>query len=330
MSVRATGDNDSTATDTGTISVAGQTTSNQLLLSRLKAGESNVDFSLTFTLSGTDTGTLTVTFPGVFTVTQAATDAGSDDCLTNFDYTATTLIATKTSCSGPITLGGAKITNPGSTGPYTIEWSNDFGSGDVYIVDDDQVSVSSDIDPSLSFNVGTSTSCGGSFSGNGGTLNLGALDSASITTSDTGGVYHICTRVSTNATSGAAVTVKALYGALTSTSTPADTIPSSTATLSAGTEGFGICVGSDVSHTGKDATTPTGADPTAQSPFDSACTTAAHNVGALTTSAQPLWTISGPTQNAFARIFVKAAIAPGTPAHSDYTETVTFIATATY
>jgi hypothetical protein len=136
--------------------------------------------------------------------------------------------------------------------------------------------------------------------------------------------------MTTNASSGAIVTVKALYGSLTSTSTPADTIDSSTATLSAGTEGFGICVGSDGGHTGKDSTTPVGADPTASSPFSSTCNTSNHNVGALTTSTQTVWSISGASQNAFARIFMKAAIAAATPAHDDYTETLTFIGTATY
>ncbi|MEA3249235.1 MAG: hypothetical protein U9Q03_02665, partial [Patescibacteria group bacterium] len=318
------------ATDTGSFDVAGETTSNQLSLSRLKAGETNVDFALTFTLTGTDTGTLTVTFPAQFTVTSAADDPGSDNCLTNFSYTSTTLVATKTSCSGQITLGGATVTNPATPGAYTISWTNDNGSGEVYIVDDDQVSVSSDVDPTLSFNVGTSTSCDGTYSGNGGTLALGSLTTASVTTSDVSGVNHVCTRVTTNATNGAAITVRALYGALTSTSVPADTIDSSTATLSVGSEGFGICVGSDGGHTGLDATTPTGASPTAQSPFSSTCNTTTHNVGALTTSAQSVWTINGASQNAFARVFIKAAIASDTPAHSDYTETLTFIATATY
>ena len=210
LAVRATGDDDSTTTDTDSFDVAGETTSNQLSLSRLAAGETNVDFSLTFTLSDTDTGTLTVTFPAQFTVTAAADDPGSSNCLTNFSFTSTTLVATKTSCSGQITLGGATVTNPATPGAYLISWTNDNGEGEVYITDDDQVTVSSDVDPLLSFNVGTSTSCGTSFAGNGGTLALGSLTTGSVTTSDVSGVEHICTRVSTNATGGAMVTVRAL------------------------------------------------------------------------------------------------------------------------
>jgi hypothetical protein len=152
MAVRATGNDDTTSTDTGTVSVAGQTTDNQILLSRLAVSVTDVDFTLIFTPTGTDTGTLTVTFPAEFTVTQAGQAGSSSGCLSNFSYTSTTLVATKTSCSGATTLSGAKVTNPSSPGAYTITWTNDNGSGQVYIVDSDQVTVSSDVDPSLSFN----------------------------------------------------------------------------------------------------------------------------------------------------------------------------------
>jgi hypothetical protein len=240
------------------------------------------------------------------------------------------LVATKTSCAGATTLGGAHLTNPSSPGVYTITWTNDNGSGDVVITDDDQINVSSNVDPSLSFNVGTSSSCDGTFSGNGGTLALGTLDPGSVASSDASGVSHICTRVTTNAAVGAAVSVRSLYASLASASAPTDAINSSTATLVPGTEGYGICVGSDVGHTGKDVTTPVGADPTAQAPFASACNVTTHNVGGLTTSAQTIWNLSGVSQNAFARVFLKAAISVLTPAHGDYTDTLTFIATATY
>jgi hypothetical protein len=304
------------------------TLSNAVTLSRLSAGALatvRVDFTLQNTLSGG----LTVTFPDGFTV-QSAPTSGSG-CLSGFGYSSSTMTATKTDCSGAVYFTGGTVTNHSTPGPYEITWINDDpGGASVYIVDDDQVSVSSDIDPTLSFNVGTSTSCDGTYSSNGGTLALGTLDTGNVTTSDVSGVNHICTRVTTNATGGAAVTVRALYGALTSASVPADTIHSSTATLSAGTEGFGICVGSTGGHTGKDATTPAGADPTAQSPFASTCDSSTHNVGALTTGTQAVWSISGPSQNAFARVFMKAAVAADTPAHDDYTDTVTFIATATY
>ena len=58
--------------------------------------------------------------------------------------------------------------------------------------------------------------------------------------------------------------------------------------------------------------------------------TAAEGVGGLTASAQNLWTLSTSSQNAFARIFLKAAISGTTPAHNDYTDTLTFVASGTY
>ncbi|MEA3249154.1 MAG: hypothetical protein U9Q03_02245 [Patescibacteria group bacterium] len=305
------------------------TLSNSVLLDRLAASATSVNVRVEFTLQNTLDGTLTVTFPGAFTVTAAPTSGSG--CLSAFGYTATTMYATKTSCSGAIYFTGGTVTNPNTPGAYEITWVNDDPGGtSVYITDDDQISVSSDVDPTVSFNIGTSTSCDGTFSGNGGTLALGSLTTSSVTTSDVSGVNHICTRLSTNASAGAIVTATSLYGALTSTSVPADTIDSATATLVAGTEGYGICVGSDGAHTGEDSTTPAGASPSAQSPFSSTCNSTTHNVGVLTTGTQTVWSISGPSQNAFARVFMKAAIAGATPAHDDYTDTVTFIATATY
>ncbi|HTK04301.1 MAG TPA: hypothetical protein VL500_01860, partial [Candidatus Eisenbacteria bacterium] len=117
---------------------------------------------------------------------------------------------------------------------------------------------------------------------------------------------------------------------LKSVSTPTDTIPSSTATLTAGTTGYGLCAGSGGGDSGKDATTPAGATPTASSPWNGSCSTSAHAVGGLTTSPQTVWSLSGPSQNAFFRLFLKAAISPSVPAHTDYADVLTFIATGTY
>jgi hypothetical protein len=88
-----------------------------------------------------------------------------------------------------------------------------------------------------------------------------------------------------------------------------------------------MCVGSGGGDTGVDGL---GASPSAVSPFDGSCSTSSHQVGGLTTSPQVVWSISGPAQNAFARLFLKAAISTSTNAHNDYTDTLTFIATGTY
>ena len=126
------------------------------------------------------------------------------------------------------------------------------------------------------------------------------------------------------------MTVRSANGALVSASTPADQIVSASATLAAGTAGYGLCVGSGGGDTGRDVTTPVGAMPTASAPFNGACTTSSHAVGALTTSVQTVWSVTGPSQNAFARLFLKASVSPSTQAHADYQALLTFIATGTY
>ena len=315
------------------VALNNSTTSNSVTASRLKAGASST-FGISFYLPDIQSTRLVVTFPAEFTVTSAAATADSSACMSNFTYDSTHLYANKDNCFGAITLGGATVTNPSTPGTYTIFWVNDDpGFISISITGDDQITVAANVDPSLTFNVGTqatATSCDGTFSGNGGTLALGVLSPSSVTSSDAATVDHVCTRVSVNATGGAAVTVKSLNAGLKSTSASSDIIASATGTLVSGTPGYGLCVGSGVGDTGKDTTTPVSASPLAASPFASTCSTSAHNVGGLTASAQNLWTLSPSSQNAFARIFLKAAISATTPAHNDYTDTLTFVASGTY
>lgn len=331
--VKAYGTDASVATATETFTVTGQTTGGTVTLGRSKVSVST-SFRLDFVLSGSSTGTLTVTLPGAFTVTAAGIGGSSSACLSGFGFTATTLSATKTGCTGTVTLAGATVTNPATPGAYAVTWTNDNGSASVFITSDDQVGVTSAIDPTLTMNVGSqasATACDGTFAGNGGTVALGALTTASVTSSDAASVPHICARISTNAGGGAAMTVKSLNGSLKSTAVPADAIPSNTSTLAAGTAGYGLCAGSAGADSGKDATTPTGATPARSSPFNgTTCTSTGHDIGAVTTSAQNLWTLSGPSQNAFFRIYVKAAVSTSTQAHNDYADTLTFVGTGTY
>ncbi|HSD13002.1 MAG TPA: hypothetical protein VLC10_05570, partial [Patescibacteria group bacterium] len=307
------------------------TTSNSVTLSRLSVN-AVATVSIGFTLSDTLSSVLTVTFPAGFTVDSAATSGASSACLSGFAFTANTLSAVKTNCTGPIVLGGATVTNPPTPGIYTISWVNDSpGSGTVIIVSDDSFTVTAAIDPVLTFNVGSQTAaCDGTFAGAGGSVPLGILSTSSVTTSDVSSIPHICARLTTNAESGAIVSVQSANAALKSASNPSHVIASSTATLVAGTAGYGLCSGSSVGDTGTDTVVPAGAPPAAAAPFNGSCTTSAHAVGGLTTSPQTVWSVSGPSQNAFARMFVKAAISPTTTAHNDYGDTLTFIATGTY
>jgi len=325
-------------------SVADQTTNNRVHLDRLGVGLTNVHFTLDFDLPGTSSGTLSIFFPVGFEVvgTSSATGTCQSGTVTGFDIATgssnRTVEATKTDCGpGAVHVEGIYVNLPSDVQSYEVTWTNDNGFGGVYITDNDQVTVASNVDPSISFNVGTAASgsppCSHTFAGNGGVVALGTLDTGTVSSSDVSSVNHICTRMSHNATVGAVITVRSLYAELRSLSTPADMIPAVGTNLSAGTEGYGLCVGSESAHYGNDPA----ADPAADDPnFDGSdfatanCTSSVHQVGLLATSAKLLWMTETPTENAFARVFMKASISSLTEAHDDYTDTLTFIMTATY
>ncbi len=327
--------------------LAAQPTLMKDTMSDLTASAASVTHNLSMTLPGSGitpgtTGTLVVTYPGFTAMSGTpAVTCGTGTATSAFTGgNVLTITSGGTACSGTLSVAAFTGTNPSGTGSVVVTVVTGVGTGGISgsfaltIVTADQVSITASIDPSITFNVGSQssgTACAGSFAGNGGTVALGTLTTGAVATSDTG-VANICTRVTTNAGSGAVVTVKSLNGSLKSTAVPGDVISSSTATLTAGTNGYGLCVGSGggASETGKDVTTPAGATPTATAPFASSCTTAAHNVGALTTSAQGIWSVTGAVQNGYFKLYVKAAISGTQPAHSDYADTLTFVATGTF
>ncbi len=313
-------------------------------LDRLKAAQATVAHSVSMTLPTggiPNTQTLTLTYASftAFANNTPVATCGSGTATASAGSTnVLTITGSGSGCDtsgGTLTVTGFTGTNP-AAGTYTVTLAGSAGITGTFaltIVADDQVGITASIDPSITFNVGSqasATACDGTFSGNGGTVGLGTLTSGAVASSDVSSVPHICSRLTTNAGSGTAVTVKSLNAALQSTAIPGDKINSATATLAAGTSGYGVCAGSGGSDTGKDTTTPAGVTPTRVSPFNSACDASNHNVGALTTSAQNIWTVSQATQNAFTRIWVKAAISGTVPAHSDYADTLTFVATGTF
>jgi hypothetical protein len=157
------------------------------------------------------------------------------------------------------------------------------------------------------------------------TVALGTLTTAAAVGSNESGIYSIWPNISTNASGGAAVTVVSANGALKSTAVPGDTIPSATAAMANGTANYGICI--------KSVTQTSGATLTKGSPFPSAtCTTTAtgNTVGAVTTSPQSLLTAASPINLGIAEVMVDAENSAATPAHSDYGDTLTFIATGTF
>ena len=301
--------------------------------------------SMVLPAGGITTGnTLTVTYPGTFgtlTTTPDVVCSGGGSAAAGLGTTVLTLTGGGTACTGTLTVGGVTpftSTNPSTPGSYTVALGGSAGvtgSFAVAVVTSDQVGVSASVDPTITFDVGaqaSATACATTFSVDGGTVALGTLSTTTVTSSDLSSVMHICSRLTTNAASGAVVTVKSLNGNLKSTSATSDVIASNTATpLATGTSGYGLCVGSAGGDTGMDATTPVGVLPTRISPFNNAsCTSAAHNIGAVTQSAQSIWSVSAASQNAFARIYVKAGISGTVVAHADYADTLTFVATGTF
>jgi hypothetical protein len=150
---------------------------------------------------------------------------------------------------------------------------------------------------------------------------LGTLTTGSVTRSN-GSVNSIWVDLDTNATSGAVVTVASAL--LKSASVPGDTISSSTTTMSAGTENYGLCV----------VASPSAVSGTVNrvSPYDGTCVDGAVNgVGIIDATSRSILNSGGAgVTTGRAQIRVNAAISPVTPAHSDYTDTLTFIATGTF
>ncbi|KKS25864.1 MAG: hypothetical protein UU87_C0009G0004 [Parcubacteria group bacterium GW2011_GWA2_42_11] len=135
-------------------------------------------------------------------------------------------------------------------------------------------------------------------------------------------INSIWTDLDTNASGGAVVTV--LSTTLKSTSVPGDTIPSITDTMEAGTANYGLCIASVSQTTGTY---------TKVSPYNGAtCVDGAVNMVGLVdgTSRAILNSNAAAITGGRSQIRVNAAISGVTPAHPDYTDTLTFIATGTF
>jgi hypothetical protein len=333
-----------TVTVTVTVSSSDSTVSNTVIMSRLSTGE-NAAVNLSFGLQNTLSTPLTVTFPAGFTVvspfTSGTCSSGGTVDTFAMNAGARTLTAAKHNCSGTLSLSGAVVTNPVTPGTYIVSWVNDDpGSVTIVILGDDQVDVSATVDPTLTFDVGASSTCDGSFVSTDWSVNLGAFNTGrTIASSGDSSVKLICTHLSTNATSGAVVTVRNVNGAngLVSASTPTDRIPSGAAAVTSGTPNYGLCYSTVSGDNGADAgLTPAAALPDASVGLLDvpACTSSvvsgAESVAALSTGSLEVWRVGTVTSNAFAALRVKAAISATQPAHNDYSDALTFVATATF
>jgi len=144
---------------------------------------------------------------------------------------------------------------------------------------------------------------------------LGTLSTSAVSTA----TNRICIRVTANAEGGIVVEGKSINASLKSTSTPADFIASATATLAAGTSGYGFC--SSNAQNGF----------TAVAPYNGTCDTGSgHQVGGIATVDQTIWSASGPVTDAFGELLTKAAISSTVPAHNDYVDTLIITVTGTY
>lgn len=158
------------------------------------------------------------------------------------------------------------------------------------------------------------------------TVALGTITTGDVESSGaTDGVNFITLEGDTTGAGGMVVTVKNANGAngLVSTSTPADNINSADGTMAAGTENYGLCVTS-TGLTGFSIDTAY---------TTSSCSANANNndIEALTTTGENILNSAGaPFTGGHADVIVNGAIATGTAAHNDYTDTLTFIATGTF
>jgi len=310
----------------------GRTTYNRPHLDRLKAGLDNIHFTLSFQLAGTSgaSDTLSIVFPSGFANVDAsgasATCSGGGTMSNWQDDGDRNAWADKSSCAGTVEVEGIYVDLPDAVGSYIIEWSNDNGSGAVSIVDDDQVTVTSNVDPSLQFDIDTSTTTSADTAAPY-TVDFGTLDVSQTNVSGEATINYIMVDLSTNATSGAIVTIENANGAsgLVSTSTPSDTVANAAGTMATGTENYGFCVqytnqtlGQSFSKAGN-YTSGTCADQAD-----------GNAVKGLSTSAANIFSVSGPVSGGRAVISGSAAIDSLTPAHDDYTDTLKFIATATF
>jgi len=217
-----------------------------------------------------------------------------------------------------VEIAAAHLINPSSasTPNITVATSTDtLGDNfNVPIITNDQIGVTAAVTESVTFSINVGIA-------NSGGINPIAIGTLAPTTvwysSNSGSNYGIWLNLATNTASGAVVTVQSTNGSLKSTSTT-DNIPSITQAMAAGTADYGLC---DVLVSGTPALTKVGN-------FANTCT---NSVGAVTTSAQPIInTNSLPVSNGVAEVVVNAEDSYLTPAHSDYGDTLTFIATGTY
>jgi hypothetical protein len=223
--------------------------------------------------------------------------------------------------------GDKQITN-GPAGTTTLVLSGTFGdtgTTSMSIDDGDQVTVSANVNETISFDLDTASDFTNGESVAPYAVALGTLTTGAVNVSNTSSIRMIVAEGATNASGGMNVTVQNANGAsgLKSTSTPADVIGSTTGTMSAGTTNYGLCVATSGLTGFTRAAGTYGADTCALS-------SSTNGIRGLTTTPANILTSSGVLASGHAEIPVQATIDGAVPAHADYSDTLTFIATATF
>jgi hypothetical protein len=219
--------------------------------------------------------------------------------------------------------GTHQITN-GSLGNYTINIGGsiaDSGQITVALMDDDSVSVSASVNQTLTFDLNVGTSAGGNVAPY--IVPLNTLSATTVTHSDNSTIKSIYADGGTNSSGGMNVSVANANGAngLKSTSVPTDFIGSTSGTMAVGTANYGLCVATS---------TLSGFARSAGYTTTCAANSGTNTIVGLTTTPAALLTSSAPVASGHAEMVVNAEISNATPAHTDYTDTLTFIATASF
>lgn len=307
------------------------TTGNSVVLSRI-ATNATATATISFNLNDTLSSQLSLTFDPAFSnldVTNAvAVTPSSPDCMYNFAATGpNTFTAEKAGCTGQVIITGVTVTNPAVAGQYLVSWVNDDpGYAMVAIVDDDQINIYAQVDPSITFDLNANADNSPDAAPY--TVPLGSLFPGTVKASENASIPSIWVNLETNAASGALVTVLSENASLKSVSAPSDAIPNAAGAMSGAVANYGLCVNT--------VTPPSAATGTfsASAPYDSGTCApggTTNDVKALSAiTPTDLLSASGPVTSAVGEVIVNANAGVSTPAHSDYQDLLTFIATGTF
>lgn len=291
---------------------AGQTTSARLVFKATSAGATSV----TINMNGADTTTWTGS-GGLVNATQTVSSAA---CAADSGATALPGSITAAGAGSTVTISSVTALTAGttycvdltSTSAFTVATAGEYhpvitaGSDNITVavrsVSNDSVVVTAVVPPTFNFVLDSNTD---NFTANLATNTVGITSGVTAT-------------VNTNAKTGWIAWAKGTNGGLTSAAagkTIASTTPGTSATLTAGTEGYVMGVTAIAQGSGTGTTS-------AAAPYNAQA--GAHGSG-LDTTYRQIASSTGTASNATVTLRERAAINSLTPAGNDYTDTITII-----